>query len=69
MAETEAEILALIKKIDTQIETILAKPNYKVAEYSVSWSSHLKELRELRNYYQKKLETFPCEEITIWRDY
>ena len=69
MAETEAEVLALIEKIDIQIEAILTKPSYKIAEYSVSWSRHLKELRELRKYYQKELETFPYEETTIWRDY
>lgn len=66
---TQAELETQIAAIDAQILVLVTKPTYKAGEYSVNWTQHLKELREMRKEYQAQLEAVPCEEITLWRDH
>ena len=72
MAEiTEAQLIAKINAIDAKIDTIISAlaggtgaaqyTSYKIGNKSVSGNQQLKQLREIREMYQKQLEKFPKE--------
>jgi len=73
MASSEADIQALIDKIDAEIEAILtgdgsALLNYSVGDERYDKTSRLRELQELRKMYVKRLEALPSEELTYFDD-
>lgn len=69
MASTATEIQALINNIDIELASLIGKVSYKTGEHDVKHNAKIKELRELRKMYKDELNSLPCEEITIWRDY
>ena len=69
MASTAVEIQVIIDAIDTELANLISKVSYKTGEHEVKHNAKIKELRELRKMYEDEINSLPCEEITIWRDY
>jgi len=73
MASSEADIQALIDKIDAEIEAILTGDGSGLVDYQVGDERYGKSLRlyrlqELRKMYVKRLEALPSEELTYFDD-
>lgn len=66
---TEDEINALLIVTKTALTAVLVnpKPTYKIGEYAVQHTAHLKSLRDTITWCGELLSGISCQEETLWR--